>query len=149
MGSVSHRVEIAAPREKVWAILSDLQSIQHYDPGVTNAYYISDAKEGVGAARHCDLQVGGYVKERATEWNAGNSYSIEVYEGGEAFAPFERQAARFVLQSAVDATTVTMELDWELKPEAADAAREIANQMPELLEGTLTGLKSYAERTTN
>lgn len=147
MGSISSEVEIAAPKEKVWAILSDLQSIQNYDPGVTNAYYISDTKEGVGAARHCDLEVGGYVKERAIEWNAGDSYSIEVYEGGEAFAPFEKQEARFVLQGEGNATNVTMDLEWELKPEAEDAAQQIASEMPALLEGTLTGLKSYVEQT--
>ena len=147
MGSASREVEIAAPKEKVWAILSDLHSVQHYGPGVTEAYYISDTKEGVGAARHCDLEVGGYVNERATEWNAGDSYVIEVYEGGEAFAPFEKQSARFVLRGEGDSTTVTLELDWELKPEAEDGALEIATQMPALVEGTLTGLKSYAEQS--
>ena len=39
------------------------------------------AKTGVGAAKQCDLPAGGFMRERVTEWQAGESYAINVNIG--------------------------------------------------------------------
>ncbi len=49
------------------------------------------AKTGVGAARQCDLPAGGFVRERVTEWQAGESYAINVYEGSGSDPLFESE----------------------------------------------------------
>ncbi len=86
-------IHIDAPRDKVWAILADLETVRNYDSEIINAFYISDNREGVGAARQCDLPDGGYIKERITEWNPGEGYSLIVDEGtGTEF--FESQVVR-------------------------------------------------------
>ena len=74
--------------------------LQQYDPGVRAARYLTEAKEGVDSARHCDLVDGDFVKERITAWSPKEGYSIAVYEGGDAFAPYQSLQARFILTGA-------------------------------------------------
>lgn len=144
MTKVVREVLVDASREKIWEILANLESVQQYDPGVTAARYLTEAKEGVDAARHCDLVGGDFVKERITAWSPKEGYSIAVYEGGDAFAPFQSQQGRFILTGAQGRTTVRMELTYELQPDVP-GEQEIEAQMSELIGGTLAGLKHYAE----
>ena len=99
MTKLSTEIQIDAPREKVWAVLADLEAVQYYDPAITKAYYTTDGRDGVGAARQCDFD-GGYVRERVTEWKPGEGYAINAYEGSDVVAPFESQDARFTLRDA-------------------------------------------------
>ena len=93
MTKLSSEIQIEAPNEKVWAVLADLETVQHYSPAITKAYYTSEVRDGVGAARQCDFD-GGYVRERVTEWKPGEGYAINVYEGSD-IAPFESIDVRF------------------------------------------------------
>ena len=68
MTKVCGDIRIKAKQEVVWEALADLGTVSTWNPTITNSYYISEAKEGVGASRHCDFPDGGYVNERATEW---------------------------------------------------------------------------------
>ena len=119
--------------------------MKDYDAGVVQAYYISEPKIGVGIARHCDLIDGGYVRERVTEWKPGEGYAITVYEGSEVIAPFESQNAIFTLRNAEDGTSVSMELEYELKSDVPMDPNEMESQSRELVEGILHGLKHYVE----
>ncbi len=144
MTKVIREVLVNAYKENIWEILANLESVQQYDPGVTAARYLTEAKEGVDAARHCDLVDGDFVKERITAWSPEEGYSIAVYEGGNAFAPFQSQEGRFILTDAQGGTAVRMELTYQLQPDVP-GEREIEAQMGELVAGTLSGLKHYAE----
>ncbi|MSP60401.1 MAG: SRPBCC family protein [Myxococcales bacterium] len=61
-------IRIEAPSDKVWSVLATLDTLHHYDPGVTKSEITSPAREGVGASRRCDLAPGGWFKEQITEW---------------------------------------------------------------------------------
>ena len=144
MTKLSSEIQVDAPREKVWAVLADLEAVQQYDPVINKAHYTSDARDGVGAARQCDFD-GGYVRERVTEWKPGEGYAINVYEGSDVVAPFESQDARFVLRDAGQGTTVSMELEYRFKPDAQSDPQETEREYRELIEGVLAGLKHYVE----
>ncbi len=144
MTKLSSEIQVDAPREKVWAVLADLEAVQQYDPAINKAHYTSDARDGVGAARQCDFD-GGYVRERVTEWKPGEGYAINVYEGSDVVAPFESQDARFVLRDAGQGTTVSMELEYRFKPDAPSDPQKTEREYRELIEGVLAGLKHYVE----
>jgi len=48
---------------------------------ITKSYSTSENKQGLGANRHCDLLPMGSVEEKIIEWDEGESYKIEIFEG--------------------------------------------------------------------
>ena len=43
-------IQNEAPRSAVWRTLADLETRQDYDTEVVRSFYVSEAREGVGAA---------------------------------------------------------------------------------------------------
>ncbi len=74
---VEGTIEIAADRERVWTVLSDLSGARLWDPLMREAKITSDAKSGVGAER---FSAGALVKtrERVSEWLPYNRVVLEV-----------------------------------------------------------------------
>jgi len=64
----------------VWALLSDLEAVQHYNPTVRAAAVQGSQRAGVGATRACDLKPKGRVVERVTHWEDGRAVGLEVAE---------------------------------------------------------------------
>ncbi len=60
-----HAIRIDESPEKVWRVLADLESVQHYNHTVTKARYISPNREGLGAGRECEVKPKGKIKERS------------------------------------------------------------------------------------
>ena len=78
---ITRKVAINAPKQKVWNALADFGNVQAMSPGITNSFLTSDQKNGVGAKRHCDLTAyGAELEERISEWNEGESLTIDIYE---------------------------------------------------------------------
>lgn len=80
MTTIHHEVHAACPPERVWALLADLESVQHYNPGVRRAAIEGPQRHGVGALRSCDLVPKGRVVERVTHWEDGRALGLEVAE---------------------------------------------------------------------
>jgi len=80
MTTVQHQVFAACPPDRVWALLADLEAVQHYNPGVRHAAVEGAQRSGVGARRSCDLLPKGRVVERVTHWEDGRAVGLEVAE---------------------------------------------------------------------
>jgi hypothetical protein len=139
---------INASASAVWAVLADLESVQHYDSTIVKASYVSDKRSGVGAARRCDLPNNEYMCERVIEWDEGKSYAIEVYdEQSEAGWPCQDQIARFKLaEQGTGKTLVTMEYQYQIKPDVLITEAEVQQMAMELLTSVLGGLKTFVEQ---
>ena len=144
MTKVNAEVLIDATRSDVWRILANLESLSEYDAAVAKAFYVSDAREGVGAARQCDLPSGGYIRERITDWRPEEGYALDVYEGT-GVESFDSVGVSFRLEDAGPGTKVALEVDSELRPDALGMADEIDAQYRELVDSILGGLKQYVE----
>lgn len=95
---ISQDMIINATTNAVWAVLANLESVQHYDSAIVKASYVTDKRAGVGAARRCDLHNNEYICERVIEWEEGKSYAIEVYDDhSEKGWPCKDQIAQFKL----------------------------------------------------
>ena len=64
----------------MWALLSDLEAVQHYNPTVRAAAVQGSQRAGVGATRACDLKPKGRVVERVTHWEDGRAVGLEIAE---------------------------------------------------------------------
>ncbi len=134
---------IAAPKARVWEVLADLETVQDYDGNVQRAHYLSETREGVGAARQCDLPDGTSVHERVTAWHEGDGYSIAVVEDDEY--DLTDQAVDFQLEEHDGGTAVRMNYSYELKPGVATTGDEADAMAAEIVAGVLGGLKQFIE----
>lgn len=81
MTTISREIEINAPKQEVWKVISKFGDICNSSPGVERSYVTSKQQEGVGATRHCDLTMNGAtLEEKITEWIEGESLKIDVFE---------------------------------------------------------------------
>lgn len=80
MTLIRHRLEASCPPEALWAVLSDLEAVARYNPGVREAKALDGEPRGVGARRECTLTPRGRVVERVTTWEEGAAVGFEVVE---------------------------------------------------------------------
>ena len=72
---------IEASPSAVWAVLTDLDALERYDPAIAGSEIESSDASGVGASRRCTLKAGGWFRERVTKWEAQRG---KRGDGGEA-----------------------------------------------------------------
>ncbi len=143
MTRVTSEIRIDAPRDKVWDVIADLGSVSIWNPALADSHYTSDAKEGVGAARHDDFHDGGYVKERVIEWKPGEGFTLDHYEGT---TPFISANVTMSLVDDGDGTTAKSVLEYELKADVPVDPQEVERQnREELLPLIMAALKHYVE----
>jgi len=141
------KVEIEASAETVWGVLADFGNVSVFNPTVTESYSTTDDATGVGAARHCDLAVGGAtIEERIVEWNEGSSYTIEIYDGTRN--PFAKALGTLAVEPLGDnRSVVTMSLEWKAKGGIFSGflGRALKGQNQKAIAGVLAGLKHHVE----
>ncbi len=147
MSRLSYQTNVDAPLQKVWKILADFGGIYKYNPGVSSSHSTSSNNGGVGASRHCDLIPAGSIEERIIEWNEGQSYSLEIYDG-KGVPPFKKSVATLAITPNGSGTVVTATLDYSLKYGPLGALMEalvVKRFLQRGFQGLLAGLKHYAE----
>lgn len=112
MGTLHHEIRISAPIEAVWKAVADLVAVQDWNPMVASARYVSDKREGTGAARRCELKPKGWVEERVWDWNPPHALGLEVVASE---WPIVFMKWRTELQSDGDATLMSQTMDYKVK----------------------------------
>lgn len=146
MGTRQESVRIAAPPAAVWAVLEDFGGIAAWHPGLSASRLLGTQATGVGARRHCDIQGGGWVKERVVAWEAGRGYTWEVEETD---MPMARARNSFAVQAEGQGSVATFRLEYTMKGGPLGKLMEVlvANRMmAKAARETLAGLKERAER---
>jgi carbon monoxide dehydrogenase subunit G len=145
MGKLHHEVSIEAPAGDVWRVLADLEQVQHYNPVVAQARYISSNREGVGAARRCAFKPKGFSVERVIEWRPEELLGLEVVESS---WPLRSSRWWTKLSPENGGTQVSQELEYEPKfgplGKAMDAAM-MRRKMDKVIADIFDGLKEFVE----
>jgi carbon monoxide dehydrogenase subunit G len=145
MTQLHHEIHIAAPLEKVWAVLADLEAVQHYNAGVKHTKYISTVREGVGASRHCDLKPKGWVKERVIAWEPHKAVTMELYESQ---WPLEFMRWRTALAPDGAGTRVSQQMEYQVKFGLLGALLDklvMRRKLDQTLAEVFVGLKQFIE----
>jgi ligand-binding SRPBCC domain-containing protein len=145
MSELHHAIKIKAAPDKVWEVLSDLEAVQNYNPMVVRARYISPNREGVGAARPCDLKPKGYVRERVTGWEPKQAITMELYESP---WPIAFMRWRPELRPDGSGTILTQRMEYRLKFGLLGKIMDALMMRRMLNKGiteTLTNLKRFIE----
>ena len=147
MTKVCGQIRINAEQGNVWDVIADLGAVSTWNPTITNSYYISEAKEGVGASRHCDFPDGGYVNEKATQWDDQNLVRLQVYEGT---VPFDNFYGTYSLSADGDETLVSFTLEYDIQPNTSlDPERVEVRNRERLIPEVLDGLKQHIEASSS
>jgi uncharacterized membrane protein len=146
MGKLHHEIAIDAPAAEVWQVLADLEQVQHYNPLVAQARYVSSNREGVGAARRCEFKPKGFSVERVTDWRQGELLGLEMLESS---WPLKSSRWWTKLSRHDGRTQVSQDLEYEPKwgvlGRAMDAAM-MHRKMDQTISDIFEGLKEFVER---
>ena len=137
--------------EKVWAVLKFPGRVKEFHPLIKDSYMISDQENGLGARRHCDLVPMGELEEVISEWNEGESITLEVI-GGKMLPPYKFMRGHFQLAPDGAGTRVTFTFSYELKYGKLGRLMDILLIRPQFKKAPpkyVTGLKSYVERAND
>jgi hypothetical protein len=112
MTTIHHDIVAACAPDRVWALLADLEAVQHYNPGVRHAAVEGALRTGVGARRSCELLPKGRVVERVTHWEEGRAVGLEL-ESHDWPVDFMRWVTR--IEPDARGTRITQALEYQVK----------------------------------
>jgi uncharacterized protein YndB with AHSA1/START domain len=80
MTTLVNEITIEAPRAQVWRVLSDLERLERYDPGVRSSRLVDGPgpAAGLGASRRCELRPGGWFVEQVTDWRPDGALAFDL-----------------------------------------------------------------------
>lgn len=145
---IIEKININAPIEKVWHVISDIGAIQKYSPDVLRSYCTSDKKKGVGVTRHCDLTSGVTLEERVIGWNKMDMLAIEIYKGeGILLRLLKSLVVKIILLSDNNFTEVTQIMEYKIKNGILGNLLRgfVEKSLDKSNRHTLVGLKHYIE----
>ena len=109
---VESSIDISAPRDRVWTILSDVTSARLWDRQMRDATIVSEAKSGVGTIRASDAGPVVKTRETVTEWLAFNRIEYQVSHEPN-LTKFETSRIELA-PSGATGTRVTWALDYQM-----------------------------------
>jgi ligand-binding SRPBCC domain-containing protein len=145
MTLLENSIYIEAPPAEVWSVLASLDALDRYDPGVKKSEIVSSTREGVGAARRCDLAPGGWFKEKVADWRPHETISFELFE---CSLPVRRLRHSYVLSREGAGTVVKQRMEYELKYGLLGAvlnALMVRKKWDAGIKSFFGGLKRYVE----
>ena len=147
MTTISREIEINASKENVWKAIAKFGDICHASPGVLKSHVTSEQQEGVGATRHCDFAMNGATaEERVTQWNEGESLTIEVYEL-KKMPGIDKMDAAFSVRAKGDKTILKSDLTYSMKNVLFDAMNSmmVKKMNTKIWNSVMAGHKKYIE----
>ena len=148
MSNITREIWIDASKEDVWAALADFGNIYRFNPSVPRSYSTNGKPSGLGAARHCELNIqGASVEERIIGWEDGKMMRVEII-GGEKTPPWKNPVAELSVQEHQDGTLVRGAFNYQMKYGPVGALMDrfmVQPQFGKAFGGILAGLKHYME----
>lgn len=147
MATLTNKISIDAPLEKIWEILTNLPELAEYDPAVAAAKVISPTETGPGAGREVTMKDGKHwFKEKITEFEPGDRLTFELTACN---FPIERLTHTYSFSESCRTTTVTQVMRYTPKygllGKLMDAAM-IRSNSNNGVKAFFAGLKEHAER---
>lgn len=112
MTTIHHDVQAHCPPERVWALLSNLEAVQRYNPTVRTAAIRGERRTGIGAERDCALLPNGRVVERVIHWEDGRAVGLEVAESD---WPIHFMRWVTYIEPNGSGTRITQDLEYQVK----------------------------------
>jgi hypothetical protein len=149
MTTLTNQITIAAPRGAVWQVLTDLDLLDQYDPGVRSSQLVGEQASGLGAQRRCDLRPAGWFIERVAVWRPEEALAFELVT---CSFPVSSLRHDYTLTQATDhtgaRTVVTQVMTYQPKYGPAGKALDVAvmrRQWDRGIKAFLRGLQRHVQ----
>ena len=145
--NISSTETINAPKSEVWALLSDFQHWHDWTSQIKTIKQTSEAPDGVGAGRHCELAPVGRTDEEILEWVPEDKLVVSLFNV--KVLPVKGSTTTFTLKT-IDDTTTEVTMAPEVEPKGGFLAPAIGKRLqkglPKASAGLLADLKVAAEK---
>jgi uncharacterized protein YndB with AHSA1/START domain len=113
MSTIEVSRPMTASREAVWGVLADFANIADWNGGVTESFSTSEAADGLGAQRHCDLKPFGGLEETIRGWEPMREIVISIDSA--AKLPIKTGLVTFTIDGDDAGPTVNVHYDYAPK----------------------------------
>ncbi len=146
MGKLVNAININAPLDKIWNILTDLELLDKTDPTVKKATLLSENKTGLDAKRKVLMKDGkNWFDEKITVFRPNEEL---VYQLTECSFPIRGLKHSYSFQSTGGQTRVQQVMEYQVKYGIIGKLMDkmmITKQFNAGISKFLNGLKKYAE----
>lgn len=143
---LNNSIRIKESPENVWRVLSNLEAVEQYDPGVNRSRLVGSSQSGLGAARRMDLHPAGWLEERVTEWEPNESLTIELYKC--STVPIKSLKHSYTVTPDEEGTLVTQRMEYVLKFGPIGQLMDVVmvrRKWDRGIKGFFAGLKGFVE----
>lgn len=113
MGKFAISTVIDAPEDRVWQTLGDFGNTYRWNPSVVESHSTTDAPNGMGAGRRCDLGKGQWTEETITGWEDGKKMEVAIIDSN---VPIKSAVVVFTSEQVGESQTkVNLDIDYKLK----------------------------------
>ena len=146
MATIHNEIAVNASLDKVWAVLTDLELLDKYDPTVMKSTLISAEKNGIGAKRRVDMLDGkNWFEENVSVFKPNEALTYELTA---CSFPIHQLKHSYSFEKAGDQTRVKQVMEYTVKfglfGKLLDGLM-IRKQSDSGIKKFFAGLKSYAE----
>ena len=145
--NISSTETVRAPKSEVWALLADFQNWHDWTSQIKTIEQTSEAADGVGAGRHCQLAPAGRTDEEILEWVPEDKLVVSLFNV--KVLPVKGSTTTFTLK-AIDETTTEVTMASEVEPKGGLLApiigKRLQKVLPKASAGLLADLKVAAEK---
>jgi uncharacterized protein YndB with AHSA1/START domain len=138
--------ELRSPVGEVWRILDDFGAVDRYHPRVVESSIDNGIASGTGAERTCRFASGERIRERITDYEAGEAYTVEITDPGPL--PLKSAVARWFLRP-VDEDRSRIRFEMTFQPKYGPlgwimGATIIQTRLRKTIAEVLAGLETHA-----
>jgi ribosome-associated toxin RatA of RatAB toxin-antitoxin module len=147
MTVLHNEINIRAPVEKIWEALSNIETLEKYDPAVKRSRAISLNTSGIDAARKVEMNDGkNWFEERCTVSNSGEALTYELTA---CSFPVHRLKHSYAFEKNGNGVNVKQVMEYEMKYGRLGRILDvwmIRRQTDSGIKNFLSGLKNYIEK---
>ncbi|MBS1531499.1 MAG: SRPBCC family protein [Bacteroidetes bacterium] len=148
MSRLNNNITINAPIEKIWQALSDIETLDQYDPTVKKSTALTPTKSGLGAKRKVEMLDGKNWFEEVVTVSKPNE--TLTYELTACSFPVKKLKHTYSFEADNGMTKVNQVMEYHVKFGLFGRLLDILTIRKQSDAGIklfLTGLKSYAENS--
>ncbi|WP_461536296.1 SRPBCC family protein [Spongorhabdus nitratireducens] len=142
---VEQSLQVHVPAGRVWAVLDDFSSIEHFSPTVKHSPVEGSKQSGLGAQRVCQFHDGTSAVEEIIDYREGESLKVELRDHPMPFKKFYAFMKVKPVNQQTSILTMAMEFDVKFGPLGWLMANILMKpMMRKVLKKILTGLAYHS-----
>ena len=148
MTTLNNEITINAPIGEIWSALSEIETLEKYDPTVKRSLAITPKKSGLGAKRKVEMRDGkNWFEEEVTHWQPNKALTFELKACSFPVADLQHS---YSFETIGNQTKVKQVMEYKVKFGLLGRLLDvlmIRKQSDNGIKKFMTGLKSFTRKS--